>query len=331
MTYKEFVETFVKTEKTFMAYRQGRYLVRVVKIPLAKGVHALYASCTYCPGPVVDSPDSGFEERMMLAGFSDSKKNLRFPSYEFINTMVDDGEDIVEEKRDVVLGSAILTEVDKLAMAKPLPPCPDESCAYERAYSDLFFEEQMRFPMSPYGMFDRYFNDSILVDYLADTPGWAEAIAEKWANGFAKRQNGRDLTALDIYREGLAEEKRVKEFIDAIKADKNHKLHRYIAMKKAVKSKDGKTVTVEFRTASGGIDSVKVRASVFYTGNRYRIEHIPLYEIAPRHESDRVAGLLPKEISQDGREYPANAISKDDIVAIKYGRNTIWGVEEESK
>ena len=46
MTYKEFIESFVETEKTFMAYQQGRYFVRVIKVPLIKGVQALYASLT---------------------------------------------------------------------------------------------------------------------------------------------------------------------------------------------------------------------------------------------------------------------------------------------
>ena len=108
------------------------------------------------------------------------------------------------------------------------------------------------------------------------------------------------------------------------------KLHRYIEMKNAVRAKGAKTVMVDFKTADGQIASTKINADAFCRGDYTRLSRISLYEISPCHESDRVASLLPKIKTESGREYPANDLPKDDIVAIKYGGKAIWSKEEET-
>lgn len=95
-----------------------------------------------------------------------------------------------------------------------------------------------------------------------------------------------------------------------------------------MKGEDAKTVTVEFKTADEKTASTKMPAAAFCRGDYIHLGCISLYEISPCHESDRVANLLPKEKAADGREYTANNLSKDDIIAIKYGRKTIWNAEK---
>lgn len=328
MTYKELVENFITTEKHFIAYRQGRYFVRIVKVPLAESVQALYANCTYCPEEAETAHRFEFSEKMEVVGFIDCHAALRFPTFDLTHNMVDDGNNIVEEKRNDVLAGAILAEVNKLALETSLPACPDEFYAYRYAYETLFLgTEAKAFPM--HNNFAYYINDNTLIDYLADTPGWAKDIAQKWAVDFGGHRDGYDVTNLDMFRENLAQIKRIKEYMEIINADKKAPVHRYIAMKNAVKAKGAKTVIVEFKTASGEIASTKVNASAFCKANQLDIGNISLYDITPYHEGDRVARLLPKRKTSDGREYSANNLSKDDIVAIKYGRKVIWSSEDE--
>lgn len=327
MTYKEFIETFVKTEKTFMAYQQGRYLIRVVKIPLVEGVQALYANSTYHPEDESESHGFRFGEEMKIVGFIDSEYNLRFPTYQFTCDMVDTTDEIVEEKRKVAIAGAIQKEIDKLAFAEPLSVCDKDRPAYINACEILFMADKEK-SLPKHNDFDYYITDDTLVDYLANTPGWAAEIARKWAADFGGHRSNGDVTNLEVYREDLAFIEKVKETMESIKADKSNKLHRYIEMKNAVKSKDAKTVTVEFKTADGEIASTKINADAFCRGDYNHLGCISLYEISPCHESDRVANLLPKEKTADGHEYTADNLAKDDIIAIKYGRKTIWNAEE---
>ena len=327
MTYKEFIETFVKTEKTFMVYQQGRYLVRVVKIPLTESVQALYANFTYHPEGKSEPQGFEFGEKMEVVGFIDCENNLRFPTYEFTHNMVDATYEITEEKRGTVIAAAIQKAVDKLAFAQPLPACKKDDAAYYNACEMLFMADRAK-PLPKHSDFGYYVTDGTLIDYLAKKPGWAEEIARKWAADFGGHRSNGDVTNLEAYREDLAFIEKVKETMESIKADKSNKLHRYIEMKNAVKSKDAKTVTVEFKTADGEIASTKINADAFCQSNYNHWGCISLYEISPYHESDRVANLLPKKKTADGREYTANNLSKDDIIAIKYGRKTIWNAEK---
>lgn len=327
MKYQEFIDSFVKSNKTFMAYQQGNYFVRVIKVPLAENVQALYASRTYSPEETCEHHRFEFSEKMETVGFVDCHNEIRFPTFEFIHYMVDDGDSIAEETRNGVLAQAILAEVNKLAMATPLPACPNEDVAYQRACEFLYCDkESASYPV--HKDFSYYINDNVLIDYLAETPGWAEHIAKKWSADFGSRRGGVDITNLDVLREGLSVIKRIEEYKEAIMADKTHKIHRYIAMRDAVKAQDAKAVTVEFKTADGKIDATKVNASAFYRGNYIDISKISLYNITPCHESDRVANLLPKIKGESGREYTVSDMNKDDIVAIKYGRKTIWSKED---
>lgn len=329
MTYKEFIESFVETEKTFMAYQQGRYFVRVIKVPLIKGVQALYASLTYRPERNAHSYGFEFGEKMEVVGFIDSENKLRFPTYEFTSNMVDATDEIAEEKRKTAIAGAIQKEVDKLALAEPLPVCDKDDPAYINACQILFMADKAK-SLPKHNDFDYYIADDALIDYLANTPEWASKIALKWASDFGGHRDTGDVTNLDVYRENLAFIEKVKETMEIIKADKSNKLHRYIEMKNAVRAKGAKTVMVDFKTADGQIASTKINADAFCRGDYTRLSRISLYEISPCHESDRVASLLPKIKTESGREYPANDLPKDDIVAIKYGGKVIWSKEEET-
>lgn len=328
MTYQEFINSFVKSDKTFVAYQQGSYFVRVVKVPLAAYAQALYASLTYHPEREGDSHGFEFGEKMEVVGFIDCANNLRFPTYEFINNMVDKTDEIKEEKRAVIISKAIQEEVDKLALAKPLPVCDKDNPAYINACQILFMAERAK-PLPKHNNFDYYITDNTLIDYLASTPDWAAKIARKWAADFGGHRDTGDVTKLDVYREDLAFIEKVKETMESIKADKSNKLHRYIEMKNAVRAKGAKTVMVDFKTADGQIASTKINADAFCRGDYTRLNCISLYEISPCHESDRVASLLPKIKTESGREYPANDLLKDDIVAIKYGGKAIWTKESQ--
>lgn len=329
MKYQEFVDSFIKSDIPFMAYQQDRYFVRVVKVPVAENVYVLYASCTFRSERNKEGYNFEFSDKMEAIGFIDCHKNLRFPTFEFTHNMVDDGESVTVEKSAAVLARAIRDEVNKLASKVSLPACPNEKFAYQQACEIFFLAEKAR-PLPMHSDFSYYINDSTIIDYLTDTPGWAEVIAKKWAADFGTHREGGDLTNLEVFCEDLAHINKVQEFIEAIKADETHKIHRYIAMKKAVEAKDAKTVIVEFKTANGGIGSVKVPAASFRKGYQDCIERIALYDITPYHESERVANLLPKVKTADGREYKASNLPKDNIVAIKYGRHTIWSDKEES-
>ena len=329
MTYKEFIETFVKTEKTFMAYQQGHYVVRVVKIPLVEGVQALYANFTYHPEGKSEPHGFEFGEKMEVVGFIDCENNLRFPTYEFTHNMVDATYEITEEKRGTVIAAAIQKAVDKLAFAQPLPACKKDDAAYYNACEMLFMADRAK-PLPKHSDFGYYVTDGTLIDYLAKKPGWAEEIARKWAVDFGGYRSNGDVTNLEVYREDLAFIEKVKETMESIKADKSNKLHRYIEMKNAVRAKGAKTVMVDFKTVDGQIASTKINADAFCRGDYTCLGRISLYEISPCHESDRVASLLPRIKTETGREYPANDLLKDDIVAIKYGGKASWSKEEET-
>lgn len=329
MTYKEFIETFVKTEKTFMAYQQGRYLVRVVKIPLAEDVQALYANSTYHPEDELESHSFRFGEEMKIVGFIDSEYNLRFPTYQFTCDMVDTTNEIIEEKRKIVIADAIQKEVDKLAFAEPLPVCDKDDPAHINACEILFMADKAKH-LPKHNNFNYYITDDTLIDYLANTPGWAAEIARKWAVDFGGHRSNGDVTNLEVYREDLAFIEKVKETMESIKADKSHKLHRYIEMKNAVRAKGARTVMVDFKTADGKIASTKINADAFCRGDYVPLSCISLYEISPCRESDRVASLLPKVKTESGHECAANDLPKDNIVSIKYGGKTIWDKEEET-
>lgn len=327
MTYQEFIENFIKTDKTSMAYQQNGYFIRMVKVSLAKGVQAVYAS--YTALGQMSSKEYGFRKRdqMEVVGFIDCRGDFRFPTYTFLNHLVEGGNKFTEASR-CVLANAIQVAVDKLAMKTPLPACSDEEFAYASACRELFCGSKacaLKPEYDPVDMFSMYVeDDNILIDYLADTPGWAESAAKEWAGEFNRHKNGQELTNLDVLREHLALIEKEKEFMESIAADKSNKLHRYIAMKNAVKEKGAKTVTVEFKTATGEVATTKINASAFFKSQLIYIGYISLYDITRYRESDRVAKLLPKEKADNGREYLASRLSKDDIVAIKYDRKTIW-------
>ena len=210
----------------------------------------------------------------------------------------------------------------------PLPVCDKDNPAYINACQILFMAERAK-PLPKHNNFDYYITDNTLIDYLASTPDWAAKIARKWAADFGGHRDTGDVTNLDVYREDLAFIEKVKETMESIRADKSNKLHRYIKIKNAVRAKGAKTVMVDFKTADGQIASTKINANAFCRGDYTRLNCISLYEISPCHESDRVASLLPKIKTESGREYPANDLLKDDIVAIKYGGKAIWTKESQ--
>lgn len=70
MTYQDFINTFVKTDKTCMTYQQGDESVYVVKTQITDTAQALYANF-----------QRGGE--MEIVGYIDYLGRLRFPTYTF--------------------------------------------------------------------------------------------------------------------------------------------------------------------------------------------------------------------------------------------------------
>lgn len=322
MVYQEFIDMFVKSEQNFLTYQQGTYLVRVVKIPLVKGVQALYATYTYRPKDKKENYGFCSNEKMEIAGFIDCKGELRFPTYTLTKKMAGYPNDIVENGHIKEIVGSIQEAVNKLALAMTLPACANEDAAYRRACERLFLAEKTK-PLAMHNDFHYYINDGTLIDYLAETPNWAEKIAQKWASDLAGYKNGRKVTNLEVYREGIVFAQKVDEISKEIEADKSHKVHRYIAMKEAVK--DAAVVTVEFKTNTGETFETKIPAYAFCNGNWDHQNKISLHVISPRKERDRIEKLLPRVKTEKGYEYPSNELFKDDIITIKYRGRILWG------
>lgn len=327
MTYQEFLEQFIETDKQMLEYQQEDCFLRVVKIQLTKGVYALYAAEAYL-GCSTSAYRYRFDpnEAMELAGYIDCNGNIRFPTQVFFGLIEDAENGPQPESVKTVLENELLKTAKKLAMEKPLPAITDDdsqSYAYKIARRQVFngTTYNKEFPTSN---FDKYTCDpDCLVDYLANTPGWCEKAVKAWAQD----NNRTEMSPLEEFREGLAFIKEVKTCEDRIRQDRTLNLYRYIDMKNAVQ--EVKTVTVVFKTVTGSIDKAKVHASAFC--DSFYWDRVCLLDVVPRKDMERVFNLMPAPEADNFRDgVKVGFMSKADIIAIQYNGKTLWAAEEKN-
>lgn len=321
MTYQDFLNEFIHTEKTFLEYDQKELLVRVIKIPVADKVSALFAHLTL--GQRNTRYRFNAQEDFELVGYVDAQGNIRFPEYNLRYRMLDDGDRLPAEAEKQKVHDSIYEEVLKLAMLQPLPECVDETNIYREAVNVVFVGQKK--PATQFCDFSNYITSDTIIDYLANTSEWAKNIALAWGDEVGCVFSNGQKTKLDLFRDSLSRIEKIYETAQKIQEDPTHNIHRYIAMKNAVRN--AKNVEVYFKTANDDIAAVKVPASAFDCIYEGTYNQIPLYAIVPDRESQRVASLLPKQHSVDGHEFDASTLPKDRIVAIKYRNTIIWQIE----
>lgn len=209
-------------------------------------------------------------------------------------------------------------------MLRPLPECMDKNNLYREAVN-VVFVGQKKPATQQYCDFSNYITSDTIIDYLSNTSEWAKNIALAWGSEVGCNFSNGPKTKLDLFRDGLSRIEQIYETAQKIQEDPTHKIHRYIAMKNAVRN--AKNVEVYFKTANHNIAAVKVPASAFDCVYEGTYNQIPLYAIIPDREGQRVAALLPKQHTVDGHEFDASTLPKDRIVAIKYRNKIIWQIE----
>lgn len=322
MTCQDFLCEFIRTEKTFLEYEQKELLVRVIKIPVAENVSALFAHLTL--GHLDTRYRFNAYANFEPVGYVDAQGNIRFPEYNLLYRMLDDGDKLLAEGEKQKIHDAIYEEVLKLAMLCPLPECMDKNNLYREAVNAVFVG-QKKPATQQYCDFSNYITSDTIIDYLSNTSEWAKNIALAWGSEVGCNFSNGPKTKLDLFRDGLSRIEQIYETAQKIQEDPTHKIHRYIAMKNAVRN--AKNVEVYFKTANHNIAAVKVPASAFDCMYEGTYNQIPLYAIIPDREGQRVAALLPKQHTVDGHEFDASTLPKDRIVAIKYRNKIIWQIE----
>ena len=322
MTCQDFLCEFIRTEKTFLEYEQKELLVRVIKIPVAENVSALFAHLTL--GHLDTRYRFNAYANFEPVGYVDAQGNIRFPEYNLLYRMLDDGDKLLAEGEKQKIHDAIYEEVLKLAMLRPLPECMDKNNLYREAVN-VVFVGQKKPATQQYCDFSNYITSDTIIDYLSNTSEWAKNIALAWGSEVGCNFSNGQKTKLDLFRDGLSRIGQIYETAQKIQEDPTHEIHRYIAMKNAVRN--AKNVEVYFKTANHNIAAVKVPASAFDCMYEGTYNQIPLYAIIPDREGQRVAALLPKQHTVDGHEFDASTLPKDRIVAIKYRNKIIWQIE----
>lgn len=314
MTYREFLEKFIRTDKTYLEYQRNEAFYRIIKIQVAQNVYVLFAHLTY--GCSNMSHRFNAKEDFELVGYVDHNGNVRFPEYELAYRILDETEGLdLRETAKQRVENAIYDEVVKLATLQPLPDDPNERGVYQAA-CNLLFREQEKMPAPYLDFYDCVTNDTI-IDYLADTPNWARNIALEWAAKTDHYDGGIKQTNLDTFRSQLSRNKKIEEAAKQLLNDPTDAIHQYIAMKRAVS--DYKNVTVRFKTRTGSVDETKMPAEVFRQEGSDALAFICLYRIAPTKECERVQNLAPLR-----HGYPSSILAKTDVVGIYYRGKELW-------
>lgn len=120
MTFKEFDEQFIKSDKTFFEYKQGCYWVRVVKVPLTASVFALYGTTIRHWGD--DPYNFNSADNLQLIGYIDCHQNVRFPNFDLCQYMLEDNTGLpVGENPVDAIQEVLQKDVVALLENQPLP------------------------------------------------------------------------------------------------------------------------------------------------------------------------------------------------------------------
>lgn len=317
MTFKEFDEQFIKSDKTFFEYKQGCYWVRVVKVPLTASVFALYGTTVRHWGD--DPYNFNSADNLQLIGYIDCHQSVRFPNFDLCQYMLEDNTGLpVGETPVDAIQEVLQKDVVALLENQPLPEYKKD---VENQARQLLFDTGSINPPEVSFNFTDFITDPIVIDYLAETDGWDRKIVDKWSAGFSY-MDGKEITRLEAAQQKMAQWNKIKKVASEINGNPNDKIHKYIAMKKAVEGL--KTVTVRFKTSMKDVAETKVPASSFRYSHYESQDKIHLYEITPNRECARVKSLLPMRKAPNGNMYKADCLYKDEIVAILYRGKILW-------
>lgn len=313
MTYEQLCKGFLfDATKTTIQYKQGDYLIRLVKVPVNKHVEALYMSYVYA-----GQGEKYFfsrRETMDFAGYIVKHKELRLNTYDF---RLSAGDDI--PTMDLHFSGQLTQKITRCAIElvqnEPLPQLsePDQEKAVIEGHRLFFYELPQE--SLPQFIRARDITEDIVIDALVEEPGWAEKLAREFLE--AKSRYSKESRKEDLL-ENLAFRKKAREVAAACEEDKNSVLYQRREMKRAVG--DAKTVIVDFISKENTLETTKIEAKVFTYLNNDQADSISVYNISPKKEQKRVKALACEGYLGD---FPVGR-----IVAIRYGKKTLWKKEQ---
>lgn len=312
MTYEQLCKDFLfDATKTTAQYKQGNYLIRLVKIPVNKHVEALYMSYNY-----MGRKEKYFfsrEKTMDFAGYIVKHKELRLNTYGF---RMNAAEDIPDTDSDFSeqLSEKITRRAVEFVQNEPLPQLSETvQKNAEKEGARLFFYELPQKSL-PEFIEAKDITEDIVIDALSEEPGWDEKLAREFLKAEEPYGRGNRKEAL---LENLAFREKAREVAAAYEEDKNSMLYQRREMKRAIG--DAKTVTVDFVSKENTLETTKIEVKAFTYLNGGQAASISTYCISPEKERKRVETLACEKYSS---EFPV-----ERIMAIRYGKKVLWKKE----
>lgn len=313
MTYEQLCKEFLfNATKTTAQYKQGNYLIRLVKIPVNKHVEALYMSYNY-----MGRKEKYFfsrEKTMDFAGYIVKHKEFKLSSYNFRESAAKDIPDPDSDFSDR-LSEKITRRAVEFVQNESLPQLSEmDQKNAEKEGCRLFFYEL------PQELFPKFISsnditEDIVIDALSGEPGWDEKLAREFLKAeasYSRKSRKEELLG------NLAFRKMAREVATACEEDKNSMLYQRREMKRAVG--DAKTVTVDFMSKENTLETTKIEVKAFTYLNGVQAASISTYCISPEKERKRVEALACEKYSS---EFPVKR-----IMAIRYGKKALWKKEQ---
>lgn len=313
MTYEQLCKDFLfDATKTTAQYKQGDYLIRLVKIPVSKHVEALYMSYNY-----MGRKEKYFfsrEKTMDFAGYIVKHKEFKLSSYNFCKSAAEDIPDLDSDFSDR-LSEKITRRAIEFVQNEPLLQLSEAvQKNAEKEGARLFFYE---LPQEPFPEFIKRddITEDIVIDALSEEPGWDEKLAREFLKAEEPYGRGNRKEAL---LKNLAFREKAREVAAAYEEDKNSMLYQRREMKRAIG--DAKTVTVDFVSKENTLETTKIEVKAFTYLNGGQAASISTYCISPEKERKRVETLACEKYSS---EFPV-----ERIMAIRYGKKVLWKKEQ---
>lgn len=313
MTYEQLCKDFLfNATKTTAQYKQGDYLIRLVKIPVNKHVEALYMSYNY-----MGRKEKYFfsrEKTMDFAGYVVKHKELKLSTYNFRKSAAEDIPDLDSDFSDR-LSEKITRRAVEFVQNESLPQLSEmDQKNAEKEGCRLFFYEL------PQELFPKFISsnditEDIVIDALSEEPGWDEKLAREFLKAEEPYGRGNRKEAL---LKNLAFREKAREVAAAYEEDKNSMLYQRREMKRAIG--DAKTVTVDFVSKENTLETTKIAVNAFTYLNGGQAASISTYCISPEKERKRVETLACEKYSS---EFPV-----ERIMAIRYGKKVLWKKEQ---
>lgn len=320
MTYKEVVERFIKTEAQSIVLNKNEkpVSVRIAKVPVTETVQVLYMSNTLEYGECKHHFDPA--SQMVVCGFVDPEKQLRFPSAT-LRRVLEDTPELPDEDFKATAEKLLREEFIRLATAEKNP----EAFEYRgEATVEVFLKEARNWlfrgkPEDNGIMVPRHWtwaivsNQDAIIDFLEKGNAWISKKAAEWME---RPVGGDGKSNMEVLREQIAYALKMKKIAKSIEADPNDEIHRFIEMRDAVAWT--RQVTVTFRTARGTLSQVKMSSNAFQ--DPLHTSRVSLWKIVPSKDIKRVQGELPL----DDLGVPATELDKNDIIGVQCGKKVLW-------